>query len=85
MIFTRAPSPPTWDLQAQRLDLPQLYIFYTQPALVAQQTSFNPRMNKDVNENTALTEAKLPYAGQSSKPDNQHVGSTQLGRAGVKA
>ena len=27
----------------------------------------------------------LPYTGQSSKPDNQRVGSTQLGRAGVKA
>ena len=62
MIFTRAPSPPARDSQAQWLDLAQFYIFYTQPALVAQQTSFNPRRNEDVNENKALTDATIHWS-----------------------
>ena len=48
------------------------------PACISCSTNLiQPRMNKDVNEDTALTDTNLPYTSQSPKPCNQQVGTVR--------
>ena len=48
------------------------------PARISCSTNvIQPENERSVNEDTARTDANLPYTSQSSKPCNQHVGTVR--------